>query len=124
MPVHVSAQPAYAVMTYEDPYDFPQWEAAMHALIAANQDGKLLVDRRRASAPSKEFVARMASFLERQAEPLKGWRTAVVSGDDAGYGVGRMMQLTMEARRVAFRIRVFRTYEEAERWLAGQAGGL
>ena len=89
----------------------------MRSLIGSNPTGRLLVDRRTATAPSRQFVERMASFLERNARQLDGWRTAVVAGDDAGYGVGRMMQLTTEARQVAVQIRVFRTCEEAERWL-------
>ena len=121
MPIHVSAQPGYSVMTYEDPYVFAEWETAMHGLIATSQNARLLVDRRNALAPSREFAERMVSFLERHAEQLRGWRTAVVSGDDAGFGVGRMMQLTLEARRVAVHIRVFRTYDEAEQWLHAES---
>ena len=45
-------------------------------------------------------------------------RVAVVVSNDVGFGMGRMAQMTVEATNAAISMRVFRTYEEAERWLA------
>ena len=44
-------------------------------------------------------------------------RVAVVVGSDAGFGMGRMAQLTTEANSSAISMRVFWAYEEAEHWL-------
>ena len=117
MPIHTAAQPdGRAVLTFEDPYAFAEWEMAMQTLITGKIE-RLLVDRRRAKAPSREFVERLAMFLVWHADQVKGWRTAVVTGDDAGYATGRMIQMMMEARRLPALVQIFRTYEEAERWL-------
>ena len=117
MPIHAATPPdGHAVLTFQDPYVFAEWEIAMQSLINAKTE-RLLVDRRHAKAPSREFVERMTMFLLWHADQVEGWRTAVVTGDDAGYATARMVQMMTEARRLPARVQVFRTYEEAERWL-------
>jgi hypothetical protein len=42
----------------------------------------------RTGAPlSREFVERMVQFFQRHADAVKGWRVAVVTTGEAGYGM-------------------------------------
>ncbi|MGB2713499.1 MAG: hypothetical protein WBC51_04925 [Vicinamibacterales bacterium] len=113
-----AADDAVTTITFSDPYTFDEWLAAVSPLLAHGPTLRALVDRTRATAPSREFVDRMANFFQRNAEHTKGWRAAVVTGTDAGYGVARMLQLTNEARAVPMQLRAFRDFAEARRWLA------
>lgn len=121
MPVTAVAQPnGHATLTYEDPYTFEEWSRAMQVLLDVDRPLRVLVDRRAGSPLPREFVERMVQFFQRHADAVKGWRVAVVAGDDAGYGMARMLELTAEARNVAFVLRSFRSYEQAESWLQAE----
>ena len=59
----------------------------------------------------------MVRFFQNHADAVKGWRVAVVTTGEAGYGMARMLELTAEGRNVAFALRSFRSYEPAAAWL-------
>ena len=59
----------------------------------------------------------MVSALSGHGDQTGHTRVAVVVSNDVGFGMGRMAQMTVEATNAAISIRVFRAYEEAERWL-------
>lgn len=107
-----------AILTFEDPYTFEEWQAAMQSLFTKGAFFRLLVDRRRAAPPTREFVERVVSFLTTHAAAVNHWRTAVVTNSDAAYGTARMIEMLAEARNVPAEVRAFRSYEEAERWLS------
>jgi hypothetical protein len=118
MPVTAAAQPdGHATLTYEDPYTFDEWTRAMQVLLDAGRPLRVLVDRRTGAALPREFVERMVQFFQRHTDAVKGWRVAVVTTGEAGYGMARMLELTAEARNVSFELRSFRSYEPAEAWL-------
>jgi hypothetical protein len=46
-------------------------------------------------------------------------RTAILVGDDAGFGMGRMTALKAEFETPELAIQTFRHYDDAVRWLTG-----
>jgi hypothetical protein len=118
MPIEVTHEAVNTVtLTFTDPYTFEEWTAALTPLLIAGPELRLLVDRSRSTAPTKDFVDRMVGFFQQHADKVKDWRAAVVTGSDVGYGVARMLEMTAEARQVPMRIRTFRSEDEARRWL-------
>src|SRR5262245_10591682 len=122
MPICWSIQPALqcTVVTVSDPYTFQQWEAALADMVAGRACEPwrtFLVDRRNATPPSSEFVRMMVAALTGHVSAIGDTRVAVVVDSDAGFGMGRMAQLTAEANNSAISMRVFRCYETAQRWL-------
>jgi hypothetical protein len=121
MPVIPMAYPdGGATLTYEDPYTFDEWTRAMQVLLDAGRPLRVLVDRRTGAPLPREFVEQMVQFFQRHANAVKGWRVAVVTTGDAGYGMARMLELTAEARNVSFALRSFRSYEPADAWLRAE----
>lgn len=122
MPISWSVEPAArrAVVTLIDPYTIQEWEAAMSAMIAARACqpwGNFLIDRRQSTPPTVEFVRRMTDFFGIHAAEMARARAAVIVSSDVGFGMARMTQLTAEARNPAITIRIFRSYDDADRWL-------
>ena len=123
MPIGWSVQPALqcTVVTVADPCTFKQWEAAfaeMKVARACEPWRTFLIDRRHATPPTPEFVRMMVNALSGHGDQTGDIRVAIVVSNDVGFGMGRMAQMTVEATNAAISMRVFRTYEEAERWLA------
>ena len=122
MPICWSVQPCSqcTVVTFSDPYTFQQWEAAfadMRASRACEPWRSFLVDRRNAMPPTSEFVRMVVSAITSHPSRTADTRVAIVVSNDAGFGMGRMAQMTAEANNPGISMRVFRNYEEAERWL-------
>jgi hypothetical protein len=107
----------HATITVTDPYTFEEWQAAMMPFATSAKPLRLLIDRSGATAPSRSVVEQMLNCLTAHARAAKDWRVAVVTPTDAGYGVARMIELTVEARGLATRIAPFRTYDAARLWL-------
>ena len=76
-----------------------------------------LVDGRNSTPPTSEFVRMMVSAITGQSSVTGYARVAVVVDSEAGFGMGRMAQLTAEANSSAICMRVFRCYDTAQRWL-------
>ena len=51
-------------------------------------------------------------------EPRIGGKTAIVAPSDLAFGLARMYEFTSDPAEVPFVIRVFRTKDEAMKWLA------
>ena len=122
MPISWSVQPALqcTVVTVADPYTFKQWESAfaeMKIARACERWRTFLIDRRHSAPPTPEFVRMMVNVLSGHGDLTGHTRVAVVVSSDVGFGMGRMAQMTAEAINPAISMRVFRTYDEAERWL-------
>lgn len=110
----------YAVLLLTDPYTYSESEAALSQLLspAVLKPSRFLVDRRQASPPTPDYVRGIARFLQTHADELEGVQAAVLVGDQASFGMGRMLQLLAEARDVTARVRIFQKYDEALDWLA------
>lgn len=122
MPITVDLEPnERAILTFADPYTFEEWQAAVKSLLVKGAAIRLLVDRRHATAPTREFVEGMVGFLGRHADQVKHWRAAVVTGSDAGFAVARMVAMMTEARSIQVDVQAFRNYDAAERWLTSEA---
>lgn len=118
MPITVSTtDDGPVVLTVEDPYTFDEWVAAAKSILSRGPGLRILVDRSRSAAPSRDVVERMVNFFERNAPQMRRWRAAVVTGSEAGYGVARMLELSAEARNIDVEIHAFRDHHAAERWL-------
>jgi hypothetical protein len=94
----------------------------MAATSAVNPRMSLLVDRRQATPPSSEEVRQMVQFFEANRWTLSGRSAAVVVGDDAGFGMARMIELRSRLELPDGIIRVFRNSDDAVVWLKEQAG--
>lgn len=118
MPITVTEEAnALVTLTVTDPYTFEEWQAAVMPFATAAKPVRFLIDRRLASAPSRTVVERMVDCLSAHGRAAKDWRVAVVTATDAGYGVARMIELTVEARGFPTRIAPFRCYDAARLWL-------
>lgn len=118
MPITVAEDSdGLVTLTITDPYTFEDWQTALKPFLTRRAPLRILVDRRHATAPTRDIVDRMVNFLGSSAEQVKGWRVAVAAGSDAAYGVARMLELTAEARAVPLSIQTFRSIDEAKRWL-------
>lgn len=67
------------------------------------------------SLPETRQVRSVADALDRRPKPLRSEPWAIVAGRDAMYGLSRMFQVFLE--QAGIESRVFRSEEEAERWL-------
>jgi len=124
MPITWTLEPAgrYMQFAITDPYTIEEWRTAAAALVSSSfcrQYGKVLVDRRSASAPTTAFVETMTHFMATHRSELSGKRAAVLVADDAGFGMSRMTELVAELEVPEVFIRTFRDYETAVQWLIG-----
>jgi hypothetical protein len=124
MPVATRVPPnsRFAIVSITDPYTVEEWRAAAIALIASDfcrEHGRVLVDRRRAAAPTTAFVETMTHFLAAHRCALSGKRAAVVVADEAAFGMSRMTELMAQPETPEVFIRTFRDYDAAVDWLSG-----
>ena len=73
------------------------------------------------SADLQLLIERGAPF----ADSRKGGRTAIVCSKEVDYGLSRMFQIFASLRYVPFEVQVFRSTQEARKWLSvnGRGGG-
>jgi len=110
----------FAVLTITDPYTFDEWRMAVEETLPSFpyvSTAALLVDRRNATAPTKDFVERMVSFFDLHARELHHGRAAIITNDALGFAMGRMTQLKSETFVPSLTIRTFRDYDAGVRWL-------
>ena len=122
MPVswHEASNGPWVVIVYTDPYTIDDFERVMLEILAhpiAHPELRLLIDRRHCSTPLPDFVRRLVQCAERHRTQLAGSRTAAVVKDDAMYGMGRMIENLVEAKKLPQEVRTFRDWDAAERWL-------
>jgi hypothetical protein len=122
MPVTWSIEPGgrFVVLLPADPSTFEEWRAAMVEILAspiARPQLSMMVDRREVETITTEFVVQMIGFFSQRQAAFSGSRTAIVVGDDSGFGMGRMTELKSALENPASTIRVFRNYDEGVRWL-------
>jgi len=123
MPLHWTVHPsaAFAVLSVADPHTFDEWRTTVLEMLSAtralNPRMSLLVDRRQATPPSSEEVKQMVQFFEENRSALSGRSAAIVVGDDAGFGMARMIELRSRLELPDGTMRVFRNYDDAVAWL-------
>ncbi len=125
MPVATSSDPTgrFAVLTITDPYTIDEWRSGMlqiFELPVYAERRLLLVDRTTCLAPSAAFVSQMTDFFAAQRATLSGTRCAILVSSDAGFGAARMTEMQSELRNPDVTMRVFRTRDDAERWLTAR----
>ena len=109
----VSPRRPRAELVLIDPYTFSEWEDAMLAILstsASPESLRLLIDRRRATRPTANFVGCMLSFLRTHEARLAGTRAAILVGN----GVPEALP---DLRVGRFRMRTFRDAAKAVQWL-------
>jgi hypothetical protein len=124
MPVEADVDPggSFATLTITDPYTFDEWRATMDDVLASvvyAATSAVLVDRRRATAPSMDFVERIIRFFAERRPQLRHARAAIIADEALTYGMSRMLELKSQMLVPAVTIRVFRDYSTASRWLRG-----
>ena len=118
--IHPSQQ--RVILTVTDPYTLEEWGAAVTG--ALDHPGfapgfAFLVDRRGCSAPTGSFVQQQLDFLARQERLRVPHRVALVvrPEDAAAYGMARMLETLAGLQATAIQHGIFRSVDEAERWL-------
>jgi len=98
-------------------------EEEMHATLEAFYDkeptAQVLWDMSRADLAHVQNQM-LSRFLQKAATlgtSRQGCRTAVVAPDDYQYGLGRMSEAFAEIENTPFRFRVFRSQQNALKWL-------
>ena len=106
------------MLTYTDPYSADDFSrvAADVAASGAFPCTSILIDRRLATAPTREYVDAVVASMASMAAALEGARGAVVVSDAAGYGMSRMVE-TLAELHALHRLRVFEDYTAAMAWL-------
>ena len=122
MPITWTVEPEkqFVVLLPADPSTIEEWRSAMSEILdSANARPNLtmLVDRRETETLTAAFVSQMTRFFAEHQHDLLGSRSAIVVNDDAGFGMGRMTQMKAALENPDSTIRVFRSYEDAVRWL-------
>jgi hypothetical protein len=122
MPVTWTIEPAgrFVILLPVDPSTFDEWRTAMLEILAApiaRPHLSILVDRRQVETVTTEFVDQMTGFCSEHRDALLESRTAVAVSDDGAFGMGRMMELKSQLDNPTSTIRVFRSHDEAVRWL-------
>ncbi len=68
------------------------------------------------AAPVDEICS-LAQYVRSLSDARIGGKTAILSNDDLGYGMSRMLGTFYELENVPFEIQVFRRRNEATKWL-------
>ena len=112
----------FQVLVLTDPYTYEDWRGALTEALAAPafmETRLLLVDRRSAEPVSLEFVDEMVRFFSDHRSVLTGTRAAVVTSNEAAYGMARLLQQKSRAGNPEVSIETFRSYDNARIWLVG-----
>lgn len=81
-------------------------------------EASIIYDQTKSSAENitSEHIIKISEYSAKLGELLNGKKLAVVLVDNLGYGLGRMWQSFTETK-VPFEIKLFRKYEDAEKWI-------
>lgn len=95
-----------------------EWQAAVRSALFGRANLRMLHDaRRRMRTPDVAEVKARLSFLIARVEMHRLGRCALVVGNQANYGLGRMAEALVETNP-ALDFRVFMEMAEAKAWLA------
>ena len=68
-------------------------------------------------AATVDEVCNLAQYVRNLSDARIGGKTAIISNDDLGYGMSRMLETLYELEHVPFEVQVFRRLDEAEAWI-------
>ena len=110
-------------LTVSGESSFGEWEGALRRVLADPAYVKgfdFLTDRReQRDVPEPEFPRQVLRFLVEHTPDMGRYRWAAVSPREATFQMLRMFSILAEETDI--RVRAFRDYEEARRWLLGGA---
>ena len=66
---------------------------------------------------SADEISNLAQYVRNLSYARNGGKTAIISNNDLGYGMSRMLGTLYEMEKVRFEIQVFRSIDEATQWL-------
>ncbi|MDJ0889039.1 MAG: hypothetical protein QNI89_17170 [Desulfobacterales bacterium] len=66
---------------------------------------------------SADEISNLAHYVRNLSYARHGGKTAIISHNDLGYGMSRMLGTLYEMEKVPFEIHVFRSIDEATQWL-------
>lgn len=111
--------PGRALLTIKAPCSTPECIAAIDEVTGDPRwgaSGRLLIDRRKATAPSKADVEQVLGGMSERAA-LKGALVIVVVESDVAYGAVRMAQILADTQGLGFQLEVVRDFDEGLRML-------
>lgn len=98
---------------------FQQWSETMECVFAEpgyRPDFGILLDRSHLSRPAEaDYISQMALFIDYRQGRFGPSRWAILTGEIASFGMGRMAELLSSHQST---IRPFHDRSEAEAWLA------
>ena len=104
--------------TYTGNLDFDEWAKTMTVVFkdpSFEPGFSFILDRRLVkTAPTTDYIAKVADFVQKHPVELGKNQTAVVVSDIASYGMARMSQGIMNE---AEHTRIFTDIEKAKQWL-------
>ena len=96
---------------------------AIYDCLAAYFEGSVtlrtLWDITEATVPSvtADEICSLAKYVRNLSDARIGGKTAIISNDDLGYGMSRMLGTLYELEHIPFEIQVFRNLDEAMDWI-------
>ena len=112
-------RPGQAILTVSAPCTNAQCLAGVDEITADPrwvEPRRLLIDRRAATAHTREEVEEVLEALARR-PAMEGALVIVVVGTTLAYGAIRMAQIMAEGQELAFRVEVVKEIEEGRRLL-------
>ena len=127
MPVTTHAEPGnrFQVLLVIDPYVMDEWRTVMLEVLATPEFRRmpaLLIDYRTSHPPTYQFIEAMTDFFGQHAPELDGANAAIVTCDEASFGMARMTEIKAERQNPTLTIHAFRSYAEGTAWLTERTG--
>jgi len=103
-----------------------EFKEAIHSFYNGNPTMNVVWDFSKASlADTPATVVKQLSMLVQKLGCCrKNGKSAVIASRDLEYGMARMFQIMTENGEIPFTIRVFRSFNEAKKWLIEKKGNL
>jgi hypothetical protein len=121
MPVETTVDDSrqLTIFTICESLNFGDVEQSMKTFYAGVVTRNVLWDIQNADVTEFDSgqIQRLASLPLRFTEERKGGKTAIVASTDLAFGLSRMFQIFGETKDLPFLFRVFRTTEDALKWI-------
>jgi hypothetical protein len=120
---HIEPEERLVYLTVTGESSFPEWEGVMRRVLkdpAYRKGFNFLTDRRgQSKMPGPDFTLKVLRLLVSHTSEMGRYRWAAVTPRPAPFGTLRMFSILAE--EAAIHVEAFSDYDEAKRWLLGNA---
>jgi hypothetical protein len=119
------SQKDLTIFTAEGDLTFDEQMAALKGFYGGIPTANVIWDFRglQGTRISSEELQEIISYIKRDENKRLGGKTALVSATDLDFGLSRMSEMYAEAEELPWKIKAFRSMDEALRWLDSEAPG-